>query len=45
MVKCPVCKNEVAEPDKSIDDSGFYLVKYNCNECGSNFKLEKWMTQ
>jgi transposase-like protein len=43
MVKCPNCSNEVAESKKSVDESGFYFVKYKCFECGSDFKLEKWV--
>ena len=42
MAKCPKCRKEVSEPEKSFKNSSFHIEAYTCNECNCNFKVMNW---
>ncbi len=39
MAKCPNCGNEVAKPQKTIDNRMFHLEYYVCDNCGKTFTV------
>jgi hypothetical protein len=41
MAKCPNCGEEVAEPDKLLENRLFRIEAYTCMNCNCCFKVAK----
>jgi transposase-like protein len=39
MPKCPNCKKEITNPEKTLKNQVFQIDAYTCNSCGHNFKV------
>jgi len=39
MVQCPKCGQELATPQKEIDNCVFHVAVFACEHCGNNFKV------
>jgi hypothetical protein len=41
MAKCPKCDKEIAKPFRAFKNSCFHIEAYTCDECFTNFKVNR----